>query len=496
MKHILQIAPGDNVVVALCDLPRGENLQGITLAEDVPAGHKIAIQAIAAGEPVLKYGYPIGQATCDIAPGQHVHTHNVASSLQGNLAAASKGAVESGPEADSTRTFQGFRRADGRVGTRNEIWILPTVGCVNHTAEQIAAEAARRWVGRWPGVEGIWAFPHPLGCSQMGDDLQNTQQTLSTLSRHPNAAGVLVLGLGCEHNQIRQCLELSEPGSPPRRRFFATQEVSDEIEAGLEAVEELAEFASQFRREPIPAAELILGMKCGGSDGFSGITANPLVGRIADRQCAAGGTVLLAEVPEMFGAEPILLARAASDGVARGIVELINDFRDYFRRHGEPIDENPSPGNKDGGITTLADKSLGCVQKGGSAPVRHVLPYGHLAPARAGGLALVNTPGNDGISSTAMVAAGASMLLFTTGRGTPMGFPAPTIKIATNSDLARRKPQWIDFNAGALADGTASMDELADRLFELVLEVASGHRTKSETHGYREIAIWKNGVTV
>jgi altronate hydrolase len=308
---------------------------------------------------------------------------------------------------------------------------------------------------------------------------------------------VLILGLGCENNQMRLMLERLGPASRDRIRYFNAQDVGDEVEEGLRAVTELADYANQFKRQQIDASELILGMKCGGSDGFSGITANPLVGRVADRLTDMGGTALLSEVPEMFGAEQMLLDRCADEATSRATVDLVNNFREYFRQHNQPIDENPSPGNKDGGLTTNAEKSLGCVQKGGRSPVNQVLDYGEPARPRAGGIALVRAPGNDGVSSTAMTIAGAHALLFTTGRGTPMGFPVPTIKIATNTDLATRKPQWIDFNAGLIVDGSSDMGTLAEQLFSYVLDVASGRaRAKNEISGYREIAIWKNGVTL
>jgi altronate hydrolase len=372
------------------------------------------------------------------------------------------------------------------------VWIVNTVGCVNHAADRIARLAAERFAGR---VDGVHSFSHPYGCSQLGDDLKNTQAVLAGLLRHPNAGGVLVLGLGCENNQLDDLLKLAGDVDPERIRFFYSQDVVDEVEEGLDAVEALVARMESDRREPCPASDLLLGMKCGGSDGFSGISANPLVGRIADRLTAMGGGVVLTEVPEMFGAEQVLMSRAASEEVFRGIVAMIDDFKAYFEGHGQPIYENPSPGNKAGGLTTLEEKSLGAIQKGGSATVTGVLRYGELAPAA--GLSLLEAPGNDGVSSTAMVASGATILLFTTGRGTPLGFPVPTIKISSNSAIAERKPHWIDFNAGALLDGTATMEELADRLFERILDVASGRvRTNNETHGIREIAIWKEGVTL
>jgi altronate hydrolase len=502
MKSLLKIDASDNVAVALRPIARGESLDGVSALDDVPPGHKVALKAIRREEPVLKYGYTIGLAKEDIPAGRHVHTHNVISALRGNLTdqfdaiAKPQAPPQTVPKSNTLR-FDGFRRAAGRVATRNEIWIVNTVGCVNHASERIAAVATKEIAGEGKPVEGVYAFPHPFGCSQLGDDLSYTQRVLAGLVNHPNAAAVLILGLGCENNQMKLFLERLGPIEKQRIRYFNAQDVSDEVEEGVNVIRELADYAAQFRREPTNAAELIVGMKCGGSDGFSGITANPLVGRVADRLTGAGGTVLLSEVPEMFGAERVLLERASDPAAFRSTIDLVNNFREYFRRYNQPIDENPSPGNKDGGITTLAEKSLGCVQKGGRAPVKQVLDYGQAATSKLGGLALVNAPGNDGVSSTAMTVAGAHLLCFTTGRGTPMGFPAPTVKISTNSDLANRKPQWIDFDAGALASGTTTIDELADQLLMFLLDIASGRkRTRNETHGYREIAIWKDGVTL
>jgi altronate hydrolase len=394
-------------------------------------------------------------------------------------------------------TFEGYRRADGGIGIRNEIWIINTVSCVNNAAQRIAAAASRELVLPGSGIDGVHAFTHPYGCSQLGRDLEATQKVLAGLVRHPNAAGVLVLGLGCENNQMRSFLKQVGDVLPERIQYFNAQDVEDEVEEGLRRVRLLAEVAARFERKALSASELVIGMKCGGSDGLSGITANPLVGRIANRLAGYGGTVLLTEVPEMFGAENVLLERACTPQVANDTVDMVNRFRAYFRKYGEPIDENPAPGNKAGGITTLAEKSLGCVQKAGQAPVAKVLEYGEQAPPRLGGVALVHAPGADGVSSTALVAAGAHMVLFTTGRGTPMGFPAPTIKISTNSDLARKKASWIDFDAGPIAEGSTDFDTLADGLFELVMDVASGRkRTRSEINDFREISIWKDGVTL
>ncbi len=494
----LQVHPSDNVAVALRAAEPGDTFAGVTVAEPIPAGHKLALRDLAVGDPVVKYGYTLGVASAPITAGRHIHSHNLRSSLTDKLEElrfADVAKPQPAPAARSADTFMGYRRADGRAATRNEIWIVNTVGCVNVASEKIAAAANTELAGT--GIDGVHAFPHPFGCSQLGDDLQYTQKVLAGLARHPNTAAVLILGLGCENNQMKAFLEFLGPQAKERIRWFNAQEVSDEIEDGIAAVRELAIYARQFKREPIPASELILGMKCGGSDGFSGITANPLVGRIANRHTAGGGTVLLTEVPEMFGAERVLLERTINESIFNGVINLVNDFRAYFRKHNEPVDENPSPGNKAGGITTLAEKSLGCVQKAGRAPIAQVLPYGATATAGLGGVALLQGPGNDGVSGTAMTVAGAHLLLFTTGRGNPMGFPVPTIKVSSNTDLATRKPQWIDFNAGPVADGTNSFEALTDELWQRILDIASGRElTRNETRGHREIAIWKDGVTL
>lgn len=499
---MLRIHRQDNVAVALRTVVKGEESAGTVAIGDVPAGHKIALQRLRKGEAVIKYGYPIGVATAEILPGQHVHVQNMASALGGKLEARVFDAAAVGRAAEMAAvsgavTFDGYCRPNGAVGIRNEIWVINTVGCVNHAATRIAERAAKELVREGSAIEGVHTFNHPFGCSQLGGDLAMTQRLLAGLAKHPNAAAVLVLGLGCENNQLHLFKELLDPADAARFRYLNAQDVADELDTGVQLIHELAEYAGQFTRQPVPASKLVLGMKCGGSDGLSGITGNPLVGRIADKLAAAGGTSVLCEVPEMFGAEDVLLNRAADAGVGNATLRLVNSFREYFQRHGEPIDENPSPGNKEGGITTLAEKSLGCVQKGGTFPVKQVLEYGQQASCGLGGIALLNGPGNDGVSGTALSAAGAHMVLFTTGRGTPMGFPAPTIKIATNTPLALRKPSWIDFNAGLFADGTATMDALADDLFRVVLDVASGRaRTKTELNGFREISIWKDGVTL
>ena len=499
----VRIHPADSVAVAVRALIAGEELvvegERVVLAEDVPAGHKLALCPLTRGQTVVKYGFPIGAATAPIGRGAWVHSHNLKTCLEGVLEYSYEpvvGAQHAAPLQTPlpAPTFMGYRRPNGRVGTRNEVWILNTVGCVNHAAERIAREGAALFHGR---IDGVYNFSHPYGCGQLGDDLAHTQRVLAGLMRHPNAGGVLVLGLGCESNQMDALLRLAGPVERERLRFFNSQDVTDEVEAGLEALGQLVAALTGDTREECSAADLILGHKCGGSDGLSGITANPLVGRIADRLTALGGGVILTEVPEMFGAERALMNRAVNETVFRATVALVNDFKSYFLRHQQPIYENPSPGNVAGGLTTLEEKSLGAIQKGGRAPVTQVLRYGEPAATRAGGLALLESPGNDGVSSTALVASGATLLLFTTGRGTPLGFPVPTLKISSNTAIAAKKPHWIDFDAGALLDGVATMDQLADDLFARILDVASGRAlANNEKHGYREIAIWKEGVTL
>jgi len=491
LSATLVIDPRDDVAVALRPVMAGDPVaEGLVATADIPAGHKVALRAIAAGEAVRKYGWPIGRATQAIAAGAHVHSHNLATSLSGVETYAYEPAAPEALPPAGTATFQGYRRADGRVGTRNEIWVLCTVGCVARTAQKIAAEADRRFRGR---VDGVIALTHPFGCSQLGGDLDATRTMIAALANHPNAGGVLILGLGCESNQLQALLDAAPHLDRSRLRAFTAQAAGDEIEEGLAAVEELVAIAEQDHREACPVSDLVVGVKCGGSDGFSGLTANPVVGRIADKVCAANGTAVLTEIPEIFGAEKLLMARAADEAVFREVAAVVNDFKTYFLSHGEPVSENPSPGNIEGGITTLEEKSLGAVQKAGRGPVTEVVRYG--GQAHEHGVVLLEAPGNDAVSSTALTAAGATVILFTTGRGTPLGFPAPTLKIATNSSLAQRKPRWIDFDAGRIVSGEG-VDAAADRLMDLVLATASGQPTRSEENGEREIALWKRGVTL
>ena len=472
-------------------LPSAEASASILLREDVARGHKIALTDIAAGQSIIKYGCVIARARTDIPAGSWVHTHNAETELSENTEYHYDHKVYKLPEV-AEKTFRGYRRADGRVGIRNELWIVPLVGCVNGIAKELAEENQKLIAGT--SVDGLCYFQHPYGCSQMGEDLATTAKLLAALVRHPNAGGVLVLSLGCENLQPEMFREVLGSYDPDRVKFLVCQEEEDEAVKGAQLLRELADYASQFHREELPASELVVGMKCGGSDGLSGITANPAVGRFSDRLIALGGSTVLTEVPEMFGAENILFSRCENEAVYRKAVDMVNAFKKYFTDHGQVVYENPSPGNKKGGITTLEDKSCGCVQKGGSAQIVDVLAYAE--PVTKKGLNLLSGPGNDLVSATDLTAAGAHLILFTTGRGTPFGAPAPTVKIATNSQLAAHKKNWIDFNAGTVAEGKETLDEAGDRLLDYVLSVASGEETLSEQHGCREIAIFKDGVTL
>jgi altronate hydrolase len=448
------------------------------------------VKPVKRGEDVIKFGYSIGKAKEDIAIGDWVHTHNLASGLHGILDYSYQPSIQDTKEPGQNHTFQGYIRENGEVGIRNEIWIINTVGCINKTCELLAKMGNEQFEDRQ--IDGVHHFSHPYGCSQLGDDLTNTQKLLAALAQHPNAAGVLVVGLGCENNQIESFKEAIGEFPPNRIKFLKAQEVQDELESGLRLMGELVEYAEGFVRQDVPVSKLKIGLKCGGSDGFSGITANPLVGAVSDLIVENGGTTILTEVPEMFGAETILMNRAKDEETFKKIVGLINDFKQYFIRHDQEIYENPSPGNKEGGISTLEEKSLGCTQKGGHATVVDVSPYGHRVEKH--GLNLINSPGNDLISVTALAAAGAHIVLFTTGRGTPFGGPVPTVKIATNSDLFDHKKHWIDYNAGRLIEGQ-KIDELKDDLFHYILELSSGKKkTNNEKFGYREISIFKEGV--
>lgn len=490
MPDFIKIHQNDNVAVALRTIPAGTVFEGVSARAEIPQGHKMALLPMKEQDQIVKYGFSIGHATTDIAAGDWVHTHNMATNLSGEIEYKYEPQVNDLKEMPP-QAFQGYRRGDGKAGIRNEIWIIPTVGCVNDIAKALAEKNQDLVSG---SIDGLYTFPHPYGCSQTGEDHAQTRKLLAALTRHPNAGAVLVLGLGCENLTHEQFLEELGDYDPDRVKFLICQQVDDEMAAGRELLEECAAYASGFQRESIPASELVVGMKCGGSDGLSGITANPLVGRFSDLLIAQGGSTILTEVPEMFGAEGFLLNRCVNEEVFDKAVNMINGFKQYFIRHNEVVYDNPSPGNKQGGITTLEDKSCGCVQKGGSAPIADVIGYGD--PVTAKGLNMLYGPGNDLVSCTALTAAGAHLILFTTGRGTPFGAPAPTMKIATNTPLAMKKAGWIDFNAGVAADGARTLDEAARDLMQAVLDTASGKQTRTEEKGFREIAIFKGGVTL
>jgi len=479
---LIQINPKDNVAVTLSQI--------VTAAETVPPFHKTALLDIKKGEPIIKYGALIGVATADIKAGCHIHTHNIKTCLNENpdyIYAPATGPINKSPAG----VFNGFRRWDGRVGIRNEIWIIPTVGCVNSIGSALAQEANKRVRGN---VTGAYCLCHPHGCSQLGDDHENTKKILCALANHPNAGGVLILGLGCENNSVAGMKEALGDTNNERIKFMVCQEYKNENEKALELIDGLIERARDDAREPVLTSELIVGLKCGGSDGLSGVTANPLLGMFTDRLINEGGSAILTEVPEMFGAETILMNRCVSEKIFNKTVSLINDFKAYYTSLGQPVYENPSPGNKAGGISTLEEKSLGAIQKAGTSPVTDVLNYGDTLKIK--GLNLLQAPGNDIVASTAL-AAGAHLIMFTTGRGTPLGAPVPVVKISSNTELFENKPHWIDFNAGEGIAENISIEDLKNRLYDFTMDVASGKTlTKSEIMGCRDMAVFKTGATL
>ena len=491
----LKINTADNVAVAIVDLPAGEQMVidgiTITLNENVPAGHKFALKDFAEGENVIKYGYPIGHAISEKKLGDWIKEDNIKTNLAGLLDYKYSRVDVTLDIPVKDLSFNGYRRANGEVGIRNEVWIIPTVGCVNGIANQLA-EALRRETGE-QGVDAIVSYPHNFGCSQLGDDHENTKKILRDMVLHPNAGAVLVVGLGCENNQPDVFEEFIGEYDKSRVKFMVTQKVGDEFEEGMTLLRDIYAVASKDERVDVPLSELRVGLKCGGSDGFSGITANPLLGLFSDFLIAQGGTSVLTEVPEMFGAETILMNRCRDKALFDQTVSLINDFKEYFLSHGEPVGENPSPGNKAGGISTLEDKALGCTQKCGKSLVEGVMGYGDRLKVK--GLNLLSAPGNDLVASTALAACGCHIVLFTTGRGTPFGTFVPTMKISTNSTLAANKPGWIDFNAGVIVENEP-MEKTCERFIDYMIRVASGEQVNNEKKGYREISIFKNGVTL
>ena len=491
----LKINPADSVVVCLTPKKKGELIEvdglTVTINEDVPAGHKVLIKDTAQGEDIIKYGYPIGHARQDLKAGDWVNENNLKTNLSGTLEYTYNPVGEELTIPIENRTFKGYVRKNGDVGVRNEIWIVPTVGCVNGIAERLATQLREELQ---TSIDSVYAWHHNYGCSQLSEDHENTRKVLRDICLHPNAGAVLVLSLGCENNQPEDFMAMLGDYDKERIRLLVTQRVEgDEMEAGMKILRELCTIASQDKREDVPVSKLRVGLKCGGSDGFSGITANPLVGEFSDWLVAQGGTSVLTEVPEMFGAETILMNRCRNEELFQKTVSMINNFKNYFLSHGEPVGENPSPGNKAGGISTLEDKALGCTQKCGKAPVSGVMEYGDRL--QNSGLNLLSAPGNDLVASTALASCGCHLVLFTTGRGTPFGTFVPTMKIATNPTLAKNKPHWVDFSAGQLVEGR-TMKELLPEFIDKVLSVASGEPSRNEENDYREISIFKNGVTL
>jgi len=492
----LKINPADSVVVCLQPKKKGEIIEvdglSIALNQDTPAGHKVLIKDVKEGEDIIKYGYPIGHARQDLKAGDWVNENNLKTNLSGTLEYTYQPVGKELSIANENRTFKAYKRKNGDVGVRNEIWIVPTVGCVNGIAEKLA-EKLRKETGL-EGIDSVYAWHHNYGCSQLSEDHENTRKVLRDICLHPNAGAVLVLSLGCENNQPEDFMAMLGDYDKDRIKLLVTQRVDgDEVEAGMQILRELYDIAKKDKREEVPVSQLRVGLKCGGSDGFSGITANPLVGEFSDWLVAQGGTSVLTEVPEMFGAETILMNRCRTEELFNQTVSMINNFKNYFLSHGEPVGENPSPGNKAGGISTLEDKALGCTQKCGKAPVSGVMEYGDRLEKK--GLNLLSAPGNDLVAATALASCGCHIVLFTTGRGTPFGTFVPTMKIATNPTLAKNKPNWVDFSAGQLVEGR-TMQEIVPEFINKVLAVASGEKARNEENGYREISIFKNGVTL
>lgn len=487
MDKFMKLHSDDNVAVALEDIKAGYFDGDFTVLQDIPFGHKVLLKDLSAGERVIKYGYPIGHITEDTKKGSYVHGHNIKTNLSSKLSYHFTGDNEYSP-AKTDLTINAYVRPNGDIGIRNEIWIIPTVGCVNKTAQRLEL-LAKDITG--DNFDGVFSFAHPYGCSQMDEDQENTRKILASLINHPNAGGVLVLSLGCENTGFDTLKPYLGNIDENRVKLLVCQDTEDEIETGMELIGELFDYVKSFKRQRVSLSKLKIGFKCGGSDAFSGITANPLCGRINDKLTSIGAATVLSEVPEMFGAEQILMARSLNESVFKKQVKMINDFKDYFASHNKECYENPSPGNHDGGITTLEEKSLGCVQKGGKSVVTDVLDYGE--HCKQSGLNLLIGPGNDIVSTTNLTCAGVHMILFTTGRGTSLGAPVPTLKISSNTPLYNKKRNWIDFNAGDVLSGKG-FDDLSDELLEYIISVANGTKTKNERNGYRDISIFKDGV--
>lgn len=487
MSKLFKINDKDNVAVALEKLKKGEIIDNIKLLDDIPFGHKVLLNDLKHGENIIKYGNPIGHLTIDCKKGEHIHEHNLKTNLSDIIEYKYCGENEYQPKKCDV-TFNGYLRQDGRAATRNEIWIIPTVGCVNNTAKMLE-KIGQDIIG--DGCDGVFAYTHPFGCSQLGDDQENTRKILASLANHPNAGGVLIVSLGCENTNVETFKKYLGEYNENRIKFLVTQDCEDELEKGEKLLKDLYTFVKSFKREPIPINKLVVGYKCGGSDAFSGITANALCGKLTDKLTSFGTSAILTEVPEMFGAEKLLMKRCKNEKVFNKCVNMINSFKQYFFSHNQECYENPSPGNHDGGITTIEEKSLGCIQKGGKSVITDVLEYGEHCKKQ--GLNLLTGPGNDIVSTTNLTAAGANIILFTTGRGTPLGASVPTIKVSSNSRLAKRKSNWIDFNAGELIESN-DFENMTEEIFKLLIDIASGRQTKNEQNGYRDISIFKDGV--
>lgn len=487
MSKLFKINDKDNVAVALEELKKGEIIDNIKLLDDIPFGHKVLLNDLKSGDNIIKYGNPIGHLTIDCKKGEHIHEHNLKTNLSDIIEYKYCGENEYQPKKCDV-TFNGYLRQDGRAATRNEIWIIPTVGCVNNTAKRLE-KIGQDIIG--DGCDGVFVYTHPFGCSQLGDDQENTRKILAALANHPNAGGVLIVSLGCENTNAEIFKKYLGEYNKKRIKFLVTQDCENELEKGEKLLKELYSFVKSFKREPIPINKLVVGYKCGGSDAFSGITANALCGKLTDKLTSFGTSAILTEVPEMFGAEKLLMKRCENEKVFNKCVNMINSFKQYFFSHNQECYENPSPGNHDGGITTLEEKSLGCIQKGGKAVITDVLEYGEHCKKQ--GLNLLTGPGNDIVSTTNLTAAGANIILFTTGRGTPLGASVPTIKVSSNSRLAKRKSNWIDFNAGELIESN-DFENMTEEIFKLLIDIASGMQTKNEQNGYRDISIFKDGV--
>jgi altronate hydrolase len=487
MSKLFKINDKDNVAVALEKLKKGEIIDNIKLLDDIPFGHKVLLNDLKSGENIIKYGNPIGHLTIDCKKGEHIHEHNLKTNLSDIIEYKYCGENEYQPKKCDV-TFNGYLRQDGRAATRNEIWIIPTVGCVNNTAKRLE-KIGQEIIG--DGCDGVFAYTHPFGCSQLGDDQENTRKILASLANHPNAGGVLIVSLGCENTNVEIFKKYLGEYNKKRIKFLVTQDCENELEKGEKLLKELYTFVKSFKREPIPINKLVVGYKCGGSDAFSGITANALCGKLTDKLTSFGTSAILTEVPEMFGAEKLLMKRCENEKVFNKSVNMINSFKQYFFSHNQECYENPSPGNHDGGITTIEEKSLGCIQKGGKSVITDVLEYGEHCKKQ--GLNLLTGPGNDIVSTTNLTAAGANIILFTTGRGTPLGASVPTIKVSSNSRLAKRKSNWIDFNAGELIESN-DFENMTEEIFKLLIDIASGRQTKNEQNGYRDISIFKDGV--